>query len=397
MGLFPTPELQRNPWPMYQMLRQSQPAFYLEQYDIWLVFRYDDVRTVLSDHANFSSRFGDMQGSAEHAGPGASLITLDPPRHTQLRSLVTRAFTPRAVAALEPRIEAITNELLDNVIGTGRMDLVEDLSYPLPVIVIAEMLGIPASDRDQFKHWSDLVVASADQSVGGTMDPASRQASDDMYAYFRTIITARRSAPKDDLISALLAAEIEGEKLSEADVLNFCWLLLVAGNETTTNLISNAVLTFLEHPEALARLRANPELLPGAIEEVLRYRSPVQCMFRIAAKDVEIAGKAIKQGSRLLAFIGSANRDEAKFADPDVFLIERDPNPHIAFGMGMHFCLGAPLARLEARVVLSTLLRRLADVARVDDAPLEPARGMIVHGVTHLPLRFTPAAPATIS
>ncbi len=393
--MFP-PELQLNPYPMYRMMRENQSVNYLEPFNIWMVLGYDDVRTVLSDHARFSSQFGGIVPAQAAGDPStmsrmaSSLITSDPPRHTMLRNLINRAFTPRAVAALEPRIEAIANELLDQVAASGQIDLVHDFSYPLPVIVIAELLGVPAADREQFKHWSDAVVESADVMVGGSA-ARGESVTQEMFAYFRGIIEQRRAEPQDDLISALLAAEVEGEKLSERDVLSLCWLLLVAGNETTTNLISNAVLSLLEHPEELARLRANPELLPTAIEEALRYRSPVQFMFRVTKADVELGGQTIPAGSMVLASIGSANRDEAKFPEPDRFDIARDPNPHIAFGVGIHFCLGAPLARLEARVALEAVLRRLPDLRRANDDQLVPARGFVVHGYKSLPLVFTPA------
>jgi cytochrome P450 len=259
--------------------------------------------------------------------------------------------------------------------------------YPLPVIVIAELLGIPSGDRDRFKRWSDEVVASANAIVGQA-NPQSQKALMDMHAYFRDIIAERRIAPQEDLISALLLAEEANQQLSEHDILAFCSLLLVAGNETTTNLIGNAVLTLLEHPEQLNQLRQHPELLPSAIEEVLRYRSPVQAMFRTAKEDIELGGQAIPSGSRVVAWIGSANRDEDKFANSGEFDITRDPNPHIAFGHGIHFCLGAPLARLEARVALTVILNRLPQLERINQDILQPARGFIVHGVESLPLRF---------
>lgn len=390
-----SPEIRQNPYPMYLNMRKNQPVLFVPDLGVWSVFRFDDVKTVLSNHNLFSSQYGQPPapdaGAAAQARGQSSLITTDPPRHTQIRSLVNRAFTPRAVAALEPRIEAIANELLDNVIESGQIDLVQDLSYPLPVIVIAEMLGIPAKDRDRFKHWSDEVVASADNVVGG-QSTDSRSVHEEMNAYFRGVIAQRRAAPQEDLISALLAAEIENEHLTEGDILSLCWLLLVAGNETTTNLIGNAVRTFVEHPAEMQRLRENPDLLPGAIEEVLRFRSPVQAMFRIAKEDVELCGQTIPAGRRVVAWIGSANRDEDKFPDAERFDLTRSPNPHIAFGHGVHFCLGAPLARLEAKVALAVVLRRLHELERSDDNPLAPARGFIVHGVTNLPLRFTRGA-----
>ncbi|MEK3917047.1 cytochrome P450 [Paenibacillus sp. FSL H7-0331] len=393
MSILLTPELLRNPYPMYDQMRAGQPVAYMEAMKFWSVFGYDDVRTVLSDQARFSSGHGN-EASAEtaaqksaQANSGFSLITTDPPRHTMLRSLVSRAFTPKAVAALEPRIEQIANELLAPYIQSGKIDLIRDFSYPLPVIVIAELLGIPSEDRDRFKHWSDEVVASAN-AVVGEVNPESQQALMEMHAYFREIIAKRRIHPQDDLISALLLAEEEQQQLSEHDILAFCSLLLVAGNETTTNLIGNAVLTLLEHPEQWDQLRQDPQLLPSTIEEVLRYRSPVQAMFRTAKEELEIGRQTIAAGSRIVAWIGSANRDEHKFMNAHTFDITRNPNPHIAFGHGIHFCLGAPLARLEAKVALRVILDRLPNLQRINQDLLQPARGFIVHGVESLPLRF---------
>jgi cytochrome P450 len=373
------PEQKLNPYPMYAMMRASQPVFYVEPLGIWTVYRYDDVKSVLSDYGRFSSQI---------MGVERSLITSDPPRHTKLRGLINKAFTPAKVAAMEPRIRELTAELLDQATaaGTGTLDVVRDLAYPLPVIVIAELLGIPAAERDRFKHWSDAVVESADNAVMQGAAGSGDQEWAEMAAYFRDVIAERRQSPGTDLISGLLDAELDGDRLSETDLLNFCWLLLVAGNETTTNLIGNAVMTLLEFPDQLARLRQDPSLLPSAIEEALRYRSPVQSMFRCAKEQVEVGGTTLPAGSRVVAFIGSANRDPERFPEPDRFDITRDPNPHIAFGHGVHFCLGAPLARLEARVALGALLERFA---RIEPAwgKLEPARGFIVHGVTSLPVR----------
>lgn len=379
-----TPEIRLNPFPMYALMRQSGGVLHIAQHGLWNVFRYGDVKAVLTDYKRFSSRYGPEDGGV------SPLITTDPPRHTKLRSLVSHAFTPRAVAALEGRIASMTHQLLDRVVPTGRIDLVQDLAAPLPVMVIAEMLGIPPEDRDRFKRWSDQVVASADTLLGEGDQGAfgSSAAMTEMAPYFHQIFDQRLADPQDDLISGLLAAELDGERLTPDEIFSFCWLLLVAGNETTTNLITNAILAFLEWPDQWERLRHQPDLLPSAIEEALRYRSPVQAMVRVAVAETEMGGHTIGAGERVIAWMGSANRDEEQFSDPDRFDIGRHPNPHIAFGHGIHFCLGAPLARLEARIVLGAILERLQGLRRIDDAPLEPVSGFIVHGVRHLPLAF---------
>jgi cytochrome P450 len=365
-----------NPFPWYSSMRTSDPVHYYEQYGVWQVFRYDDVLRVLSDYAIFSSSFG---------GPGqdplsTSLITMDPPRHRQLRNTVTQAFTPRSVARLSERITAIVTDLLDTVAASGQMDIINDLSYPLPVIVIAEMLGIPHEDRERFKHWSDAIV--------GITSANGHNPQHEMGAYFLNMIEQRRRDREDDLISALLDAQIDGVRLDQRELLGFCILLLVAGNETTTNLIGNALLCFDEHPEVMEQLRAEPDLIPSAIEEVLRYRSPVQMMYRHAISDVMLGGRQIRAGQMIMAQIGSANRDEAQFPNADTFDIRRTPNRHIAFGHGIHFCLGAPLARLEAKIALTLLLERFQDIRLVRTTPLAATGSDIVYGVKHLLVRF---------
>jgi cytochrome P450 len=368
-----------NPFPWYRLMRAQAPVFFEPDRQLWHVFRYTDVQRTLSEHADFSSRFA---GGADASALSTSLIATDPPRHRQLRALVTQAFTPRAVDDLAPRIAAITEQLLDGVAGSGRMDLVRDLAYPLPVIVIAELLGVPPEERDQFKAWSDAITSTTGEG------PRAQQA---MAAYFARLIDERRQQPRQDLVSALMAAQIGGEHLSLPELLGFCVLLLVAGNETTTNLISNAVLCLNEAPDALDELQRNPALLPGVIEEVLRFRSPVQSMFRVVARPTTLGAESLEPGQSVLAWIGSANRDEAAFADADRFDPHRDPNRHLAFGHGIHFCLGAPLARLEARVALGAILRRLPNLRRDPDARLEPQDSFIVYGVKSLPVTFDPA------
>ncbi|HLH21619.1 MAG TPA: cytochrome P450 [Chloroflexota bacterium] len=393
--VIPPATMRFAPYAYYTAMRRDRPVAHDDRYHLWSVYRYEDARRVLTDWQAFSSR-RDILGLARRPGMEdlrrrQSLITVDPPRHRQLRDLVSRAFTPRAIANLEARITALTNQMLDAVVPTGRMDLIDDLAYPLPVTVIAEMLGVPSEDRPRFKRWSDQLVGAADDLYmedAAVLAAASRRLREEMDTYFCDVIARRRAEPRDDLITGLVFAEVEGERLSDDDILAFCALLLVAGNITTTNLIGNAILCLLDHPEQQARVRADPTLVPTLVEEVLRYESPVQAVGRVAARDVELGGQTVPRGDLVLAWIGSANRDPAIFPDPDRFDVARTPNPHLAFGHGIHFCLGAPLARLEGRIALAILLDRLQDVQRADSGPLEPTKGFILHGVKHLPLRF---------
>ncbi len=385
---FPALEQPLNPFPRYEAMRHSEPVFQDQETGVWHVFRYDDVQRVLSEHATFSSRIGGDNPSETGQLFAASLINTDPPRHRQLRSLVSQAFTPRSVEALGPRISELTDELLDPVAGAGAADLIDQLAYPLPVIVIAELMGIPAADRDRFKQWSDVIVS---QTRPGADETGHMAAHREMAEYFTGMIEQRRRRPGNDLISALLAAEIDGQKLSVIELLGFCALLLVAGNETTTNLIGNAVLCFNEAPGTAERLIAEPALLPPAIEEVLRYRAPVQSMYRISAVDTTLRGLPIPAGSPIVAWIGSANRDGEQFPHPEVFDVGRSPNRHLAFGQGVHFCLGAPLARLEARIALQAVLSRLPGLAVDPEAQLERMESTIVYGVKQLPVSWQPA------
>lgn len=374
-----------DPYPQYKRMRHSAPVFHDEQSGSWHVFRYDDVHRVLSDHATFSSRMGGDDASETGQLFAASLISTNPPRHRQLRSLVTQAFTPRAVDALAPRISTITEELLKGIAPLGAADLIEELAYPLPVIVIAELMGIPADDRIRFKKWSDAVVS---QTRTGAEDADHHATNQEMTEYFLAMMEQRRSHPGNDLISNLLAAEIDGQKLSAAELLGFCALMLVAGNETTTNLIGNAVLCFTERPGTIERLRADPSLLPQAVEEVLRYRSPVQSMYRVTAADTTLRDVQIPAGAPLVAWIGSANRDEGHFQRPDEFDIDRGPIRHLSFGQGIHFCLGAPLARLEAKIALEAVLANLPGLTLTPGARLERMDSTIIYGVKELPLSW---------
>jgi cytochrome P450 len=388
MSILSTLEKELNPFPIYKKMRAEQPVYHDPERDNWNIFRYKDVLWVLSDYETFSSRFTGGEGG-EGEPFSASMIATDPPKHRQLRNLVSQAFTPRAVNALEPRIQEIVREHLEKVEGAGEMDVIQDLGYPLPVIVIAEMMGIPAEDRDKFKHWSDNIVALAD--LRGDVDTSAfieNPSILEMSAYFMNMIEHRRQNPGDDLISGLLKANIDGETLNLVEMLGFCALLLVAGNETTTNLIGNAMLTFSEHPEAWDKLRTDPKLLPQALEEVLRYRSPVQSMFRVTTRELEVAGTKIPAGAPLVAWIGSANHDQDQYEQADHFRLERQPKGHLGFGHGIHYCLGAPLARLEAGIALGEMIKRFNRVALKDGERVERMPSMLVYGLKNLHLTF---------
>jgi cytochrome P450 len=382
---FFTPEMRRDPYPIYQRMRRDAPVLHYPPTDAWMLFGHDAVKRALTDHETFSS-------AVSGGTPARWLIFQDPPRHSKLRALVSRAFTSRAVAGLEPRIEQLTAELLDAVVDRGAMDLVGDLAVPLPLMVIARMLGAPVEDWPRFRAWSDAILKLSHTAAGdddaGDAELGYDAVTREMERYLDGLLAERRRAPADDLLTRLLQAEVDGERLDDEQILAFFQLLLVAGHETTTNLISNAVICLLDHPAQLARLTAEPRLLPSAIEEVLRYRSPVQAMFRATRRDVDIDGRRVPAGRLVLTMIGSANRDDAVFADAERFDIGRDPNPHIAFGHGIHFCVGAPLSRLEARVALTALLGRARDLRRASDAPWEPREAFNVHGPTALPVRF---------
>ena len=381
--------LRRNPFPLYSALRRASPVLRVPKHDIWMLFDFESVRRALHDPGVFSSRAAPPGGT-----PLDWLIFLDPPVHTKLRAIVMRTFTPRAVASLEPRIEALTHALLDGVIARGSMDVTGDFAAPLPLLVIAELLGVPASDRPRLSRWSDAILRLSDAIFGGERAAraitAYRAAKEEMQPYVQRKLAERRITPQDDLLTRLVEATVDGERLTEEDILNFFQLLLLAGSETTTNLISNAMLCFIAYPGQLARLRAAPELLPSAIEEVLRFRTPVQMVFRSTTCDVELHRRVIPAGKLVLLLVGSANRDPKQFKDAGRFDITRTPNAHIAFGHGVHFCIGSALARLEAKVALSALLDRMRDLRLAGDGLWVPNSGLNVHGPRKLPIRFTP-------
>ncbi|WP_437967891.1 cytochrome P450 [Sorangium sp. So ce260] len=394
MNLFPD-EMRRDPYPLYDQMRSSSPVLHVAPLDLWMIFDFEGVKRALTDHDAFSSAVTPPTGKAPEW-----IVFSDPPRHSKLRGIVQRAFTPRSIAALEPRIRELSRELLDQRIEHGMMDLAADYAGPLPTMVIAEMIGIPTEDRARFMRWSEAIVNLSHTISGG--EEAARVVSEhaavkeEMRAYLAALLEARRRAPEDDLLTRLVEAEVDGERLNEEELVNFFQFLLAAGTETTTNLIDNAILCLVESPAELSRLRSAPDLVPSAIEEVLRYRSPLQMVFRETRRAVELHGQAIPAGKLVLPVIGSANRDPQQFRDPGRFDIARDPNPHVGFGHGIHFCIGASLARLEARIALPDLLSRLRGLELASKEPWEPRKALIVHGPARLPVCFEPGRRAGV-
>jgi cytochrome P450 len=323
------------------------------------------------------------------------MLGQNPPEHTRLRSLVNQAFTPRIIRGLEPRLRQVAGELFDVALEKGEVDFVEAMTYPLPVVAIAEIIGVPADDREQFKHWSDAAVEDLGNGLFVPPGPERLQKMGrimtEMGQYFSSLADERRRAPREDLLTGLVQAEVEGSKLSHQEMITMLVLLLVAGNETTTSLIGNTVLELLDHPDELRRLRANPDLSAAAIEEVLRFSSPVQMDPRWLARDTVVRDVKLDAGRFVVSWLGSANRDEEVFEKADRFDIGRKDNRHIAFGFGIHYCLGANLARLEARVALETLMQRTRSFERVGDVPLPMHPSIVFRGVTRLPLRLSPA------
>ncbi|MFR9729033.1 cytochrome P450 [Saccharopolyspora sp. MS10] len=373
--------------------RPSGPVQHDATYGVWNVYGYPEALEVLGDPATYSSDTTRIVPDSSEFAEG-SLTRMDPPEHQKLRKLVSHAFTPKVVAGLEPRIAALTGELLDAVDGADRLELVADLAYPLPVIVIAELLGVPASDRGLFKQWVDSLF---DRDLRGALTNPSaeqRRELDEVLAQVRNLtdylgehVDERRAHPREDLLTKLVEAEVDGERLSRKEITNFANVLLVAGHITTTMLLGNTVLCLDAHPEHAARVRADRSALPATIEESLRFLSPFAAMARVTTRDVELGGQHVPADQLLMVWMAAANRDPRQFANPDVFDPTRDPNPHLAFGRGIHFCVGAPLARLEGRVALNMLLDRFPVLATdpADPPRFRPNPNMT--GVRKLPLR----------
>ena len=389
--------MRSDPFPVYRKLRERDPFHRSRLADGWILARYDDVAAVLADRT-FSSderhqrRWPKEQARTARAGVPdpyaegqATMLRIDPPDHTRLRGLVSKAFTPRAIERLRPAAEKYVDELLGRVAERGEMELVADFAAPLPVSVIAELLGVPVADRERFRHWSDEAV----RSLGDKTMADRRRALSAMEAlreYLLAIAEERRREPREDLLSALVRAEDAGDRLSRAELVANCILLLVAGNETTTKLIGNSVLALLAHPDQLELLRREPERMPDAVEELLRYDGPVQLTSRMVVEDRELCGRRLRRGQQLVLLLAAANRDPAQFADPDRLDVARRDVRHLAFSHGLHFCLGAQLARLEATLALEALVTRFPRLRLA--GPVTWGDNTVLRGPRSLPLAF---------
>ena len=408
-------EFRADPYPTYAAMRAQWPIYGQPYADgsstTWFVTGYDDVAAVLRDHKRFVKDYRNTLTPAEQAAlpeepsllrlVSHHMLNLDPPDHTRLRGLVNKAFTVRMVEQLAPRVQLIADQLIDAVAARGHMDLIEEFAFPLPIIVIADMLGVPARDRNRFRSWSHALVAPTPNLQRNTKKlEKSRRLMEDFIAYLRGICAERRSRPQDDLITSLLQAEEAGDTLTEEELFSMVLLLVVVGHETSVNLIGNGMLALLTHPPQMEALRADPTLLPRAVEEMLRYDCPVErAPMRFAACDTEFGGQQIRRGDSISLVLGSANRDQRLFSCPATFDIHRDGaddhGSHLAFGLGIHYCLGAALARLEGRVAVAALLDRLPNLhLTVDPATLRRRTNPIMRSLVRLPVAWDHAAGA---
>ncbi|SLN32249.1 cytochrome P450 [Oceanibacterium hippocampi] len=393
-----------DPFPLFARLRDEDPAHWSERLDGWLLTRYDDCRRATLSPDMSADRLTPFFENQRRADPGSItalmqylnrwMVFRDPPDHTRLRRLSHRVFTPSAIATVMPNIEAIVAELIDGIVEKGEADIIRDLAYPLPATVIMDMLGVPRGDLEQVKVWSDdmaLFIGSAKAAANkyARAEDGARQMAD----YFREIIALRRKAPEDDVITLLVEASDGRDVLTEDEVIGTAILMLFAGHETTTNLIGNGILRGLQHPDEWARFKADPGLDESAIEEFLRYDGPSGAVARVVARDHELHGKTLRKGDRVFAMVNAANRDPRQFEDADRLDVGRANNRHLTFGHGIHFCLGAPLARLESRLAIRAAVDRLADMELVE-TDYEWVDSLILRGVRSLPVRFRPGQPS---
>jgi cytochrome P450 len=395
-----SPAFKANPYPFYAQLRKEAPVHRVilgDKRPAWLVTRYDDVLTVLKDDRFAKDRrmvLTPEQMAKEPWIPKMlrpierNMLDTDAPEHTRLRGLVHLAFTPRLIENMRARIQRLTDELLDAVQSRGRMDLIRDYALPIPTTVISEMLGVPVADRHKFHGWSSTIVSTV-PSRWGILKAIPALAL--FLRYIRKLVALRRAAPQDDLVSALVAAHEAGDRLTEDELLAMVSLLLIAGHETTVNLIGNGMLALMEHPQQMERLRADPALIKPAVEELLRYDGPLETATeRFAREDVTLSDVTIPRGEMVFAVVASANRDETQFKDADLLDLTREPNRHLAFGQGVHFCVGAPLARLEGQIAINSLLQRIPDLRLgVPSQALRRRPGLVLHGLKSLPVVFS--------
>jgi|SRR6218665_544025 len=400
--------VQADPYPYYAALRENTPIYFNEQFGWYIVSRYEDVVAITKNPAVFSSARAivgpEKLDEAAKVAPEALrafrrgvLISEDPPTHTKTRGLVTRAFTPKRISEMEPRIRQLARELISQLPRSGEFDLIKELAEPLPVIVIAEMLGVEPQRRHDFKRWSDDALATSFALAKGSELSGIERGTRELSDYMKQALEARRQQPREDLIQALLDNGVREGVLSVSDAVDFCRLLLVAGNETTTNLLGNGMRALLSHPDQQDRLIREPTLIPNAVEEMLRYDSAAQALFRKTTQEVVVAGTRIPAGASVLLLFGSANRDPRKFQEPDRFDVTRNVAGQVAFGHGIHFCLGAPLARLEAKVVLEELLTPERRLSLVPGQHWEALEHFAIRGLKSLRVRVEPAAGARAS
>ena len=398
-----SPSFKANPYPFYARLRAEAPVHQVrlpDKQSAWLVTRYDDVAALLRDERFVKDRSSAVTPEQSRKDPwmpalfkplARNMLDVDAPDHTRLRGLVHKAFTVRLIEEIRARIQGLTDSLLDAAERRGRMDLIRDFALPIPTTVISEMLGVPVEDRHKFHRWSRVIVASS--PTGWRMLRAIPSAVA-FLRYIRKLVKARRSVPRDDLVTALVQAEDVGARLDEDELMSMVFLLLVAGHETTVNLIGNGTLALLNHPDQMRRLQDDPALIKPAVEELLRFDGPLETATeRYAREDAEVAGVTIPRGALVYAVLASANRDQRQFPEPEMLDLTREPNKHLAFGLGAHYCLGAPLARLEGQIAIGTLLRRLPTLRlAVPQERLRWRRGLVLRGLEALPVEF-PAEP----